>query len=270
MAISLSSLRRSTPKPPRIVIYGVQGIGKTEFASLAPRPVFLCAEDGLGKIQADAWDVRSYQDVLSAITVLHQEAHDFSTVVIDTADSLEPLIWAHVCETVPHEKGKPIHSIEDYGYGKGYTHAMGPWRTILEGLTALRDARGMAVVVCAHSKIQTVKSPDSDDYEKYALKLNDKAEGLIRGWCDCLLFANYETRVISSGRDGSDRHRAVGTGKRILYTQERPAFHAKNRYSLPAELPFDKGTSWQTFVEAMEKGFATASAPSPGVPAPAQ
>lgn len=246
MAISLASIKRNTQKPPKIVIYGVPGIGKTKWASQAPNPIFVCAEDGLGQIDVPHFPrAKSYGDVLGAITALYSEPHEFGTVVIDTIDALEPMIWAHVCATVPHEKGRQIQGIEDYGFGKGYVHAQREWLTFLAGLDALRDERGMAVILCAHSKIATVKSPDSDDYDKYALKVHDKTEAVIRGWTDCLLFANYDQSIVAAGRDG-ERRRATGTGKRLLFTEERPAFAAKNRYSLPPVLPLD----WNAFVAA--------------------
>lgn len=52
MAISLASLRTtSVLTPPRILIHGVAGVGKSTFAADADRPVFLMTEDGLGKLQ---------------------------------------------------------------------------------------------------------------------------------------------------------------------------------------------------------------------------
>lgn len=243
-------------KPPKIVIYGVPGIGKTRWAAASPSPIFLCAEDGLGQLDVPHFPrATRYSEVLDAITALYQEKHEFGTVVLDTIDALEPLIWAHVCETVPHEKGKPIRSIEDYGFGKGYVHAQKEWLTLLSGLDALRDDRGMAVILCAHSKVHTFKAPDSEDFDRYALKINDKAEGVVRGWADCLLFANYETHLIETGRDG-ERKRGAGVGKRLLYTEERPAFAAKNRYSLPPVLPLD----WNAFVAAQAASLAAVRA----------
>ena len=41
--------------------------------------------------------------------------------------------------------------------------------------------------------------------------------------------------------------RALGTGKRVMHTEERPAYLAKNRYELPETLPLD----WSEFVKAM-------------------
>ena len=53
MALSIASLRRHNGrKPPRILIHGVAGVGKTTFAAGAPAPVFICTEDGLGTLDA--------------------------------------------------------------------------------------------------------------------------------------------------------------------------------------------------------------------------
>ena len=52
MAISLASLRMTSAlTPPRILIHGVAGVGKSTFAADADRPVFIMTEDGLGKLQ---------------------------------------------------------------------------------------------------------------------------------------------------------------------------------------------------------------------------
>ena len=46
MALSLSSLvRAKSDKPPRIVIYGVPGIGKTSLAAEFPDPIFIQTVD---------------------------------------------------------------------------------------------------------------------------------------------------------------------------------------------------------------------------------
>ena len=36
--------------PPRLLVYGVEGCGKSTFCSGAPSPVFIQTEDGLGQI----------------------------------------------------------------------------------------------------------------------------------------------------------------------------------------------------------------------------
>ena len=93
MAISLETLQRSNLMPARILIYGVQGIGKTTLAANMPNPVFLASEDGLGGlVDIPHWDIESHQDVIDGIKTLITEEHDFKTVVLDTVSALEVVL----------------------------------------------------------------------------------------------------------------------------------------------------------------------------------
>ena len=52
--MSLANIRKKAKqKPPRIVLYGGAGIGKTFFAASMNKPIFLLLEDGLGQIEVD-------------------------------------------------------------------------------------------------------------------------------------------------------------------------------------------------------------------------
>lgn len=96
----------------------------------------------------------------------------------------------------------------------------------------------MSTILIAHSSIVRFESPDTDTYERYQLALNKKADAHVRDWADAVLFANYEVATVA--RDGhSDKRRGVGKGERSLFTTERPAFTAKNRYAMPDKLPLD-------------------------------
>jgi len=148
MAISLASLRRGgDARPPRLLTYGVAGVGKTLFATSAPHPVVVQTEDGLGTISAATFGVlRSFDAVMEALGSLYTEAHDFETLVVDSLDWLEPLVWQHTART----HNQP--DIESFGYGKGYLAALDTWRSFLDGVNALRDERGMGVILIAHAE----------------------------------------------------------------------------------------------------------------------
>ncbi len=187
MAITLAQLNRaSAPKPPRILIHGVAGVGKTTFAAEAHKPVFVQTEDGLGTLAAAHFPLsRTFDEVIEALAALYTEAHDFATVVIDSVDWLEPLVWARAC------RDNGWSSIEDAGYGKGYVACLGLWRQYVDGLNALRDDRGMTVVQIAHTDIKRFDSPEHDPYDRYVIKLHARAAALLQEHSDVVLFANY-------------------------------------------------------------------------------
>ncbi|WP_163387934.1 AAA family ATPase [Endozoicomonas acroporae] len=140
MAISLESISRSTGiKAPRIVVHGGPGLGKTTLAAGAPNPIFICTEDGLGKLEVDAFPMmQSFQDVLDAITVLYSSDHHYQTLVIDSLDHLEPMIWQHLCDTYVGSKGERYQAIEDFGYGRGFLEALNLWCQLLDGLAGFQ------------------------------------------------------------------------------------------------------------------------------------
>ncbi len=259
MAISLSSIKSGVSNaPPRILLYGVAGIGKTTFLSLAPDPITIQTEDGEGVIDTPRFPLaRSYGDVMDALGVLATENHAYKTVCIDSLDWFEPMIWAQTVAMNPktNKAGGTAAEIEDYGYGKGFAMALDQWREYIDAINYLRNERNMMVIQTAHSKITKFEPPDSDAYDKYELKLQHSpktsASLLLQEHSDIVMFANYKVGITKEKKGMNDtRSRAIGSGQRTLYTQERPAYSAKNRYNLPESIPFDKdGNYWGVLAE---------------------
>ena len=223
--------------------YGTSGVGKTTFAADMPNPVFIQTEDGAGSLTLQAFPLaKSYDDVMSAITALC-EKHDYKTVVIDSLDHLEPLIWKKVCED------NSVKSIEQLTYGKGYVMALDLWRDLLSGLRHLRDSVGMNVMLIAHHQIRKHADPELEQIDRYEIKLHAKASALVQESCDLVLFAKHKVMVKKEDTGfGNTRARGISTGKRVLCTVETPAFVAKNRFGLPDEIDL----SWDALTTAMK------------------
>ena len=180
--------------------------------------------------------------MIEALASLYTEEHDFKTVVIDSVDWLEPLVWAET------SRRNGWASIEAPGFGKGFAEALTVWREYLDRLNTLRDRRGMAVVQIAHTDIKRFDSPEHEPYDRYVIKLQARAAALLQEHCDVVLFANYRMSITKADVGFNKKvARALGSGERVLHTAERPAFLAKNRYGLPDTLPLD----WKAFVAAM-------------------
>ena len=244
--------------PPRFLIYGTEGIGKSTTAAAAPSPIFIPTEDGLDQIECASFPLATrLADVETALRTLIQENHEFETVVLDSADWLERLVWDALCEQYG------VNSIEkvDGGYAKGYTHALTSWRRLLTDLNTLRNQRGMCVILLAHAKVEKFEDPEFSAYDRYSPRLHKHVTALLTEWSDAVLFATR--KIITKSEDGGfgrERTIAAGLGKdggeRILRTVGSPTCVAKNRYGLPAELPL----SWPALMNALA---APISAPGP-------
>lgn len=252
MAFSLSSVRKTgSPKPPRCLFYGTEGVGKTSFGAKFPKPIFLPTEDGLDAIKADAFPLlKSWGDIESAIGVLATEQHDFETVVLDSADWAEALILNQVARD--HGLDSYDSNAKPLAYGRGARAGADYVRRMLEGFDYLRDNKGMSIVILAHSQVKRFDDPTTDAYDRYQLDLNKELASVMTEWADIVGFANFRVSVKEETVGvNNKKKRGLGSGERLLFTQEKPAFKAKSRWTIPAEMPFDYGAFSAALADAM-------------------
>lgn len=241
--MTLGAVRRGRiEKPTKMLVHGGPGVGKTTLAAGAPNPIVFPAEEGTNHLDVARFPrPERWSDLFDAIDALANEPHDYRTFVIDTLDALEPMVFRAVCEAV----GKK--SISDFPHGQGYVASIDQWRLMLARLERLIEVKNMGVILIAHSAIRTFANPEGPDYDRYQLKLNDKAAAVLVEWSDDVLFAQYETFAVD--RDGSRKAKGV-SGARVLRTQETATYKAKNRHSLPPTLPLN----WDDLAAAIAAG----------------
>jgi len=228
-------------RPIAAIIYGPDGVGKTTVAAQAPNPVFFGPELGTCQLDVSRFpQPKVWADAGKAVDVLTKGDHGYKTLVIDSLDWLEPLLFKAICEDYN------VKSIElaGGGYGKGYVKAFEMWGILKDQLENLRNTRGMNLVLIAHSEVVTFLDPSTQlSYQRYELKLHKRSSALWREYVDAVLFANYET---FAKKDGNNVQ-AYSDGARIMHTERRPGWDAKNRFGLPAKMDF----SWGALAEAI-------------------
>lgn len=225
-------LKGKQPGPRRMMLYGDNGIGKSTLAAKFPRPIMLNLEDGARDVEVDKTEkINDYTAFRGAVSWLLQNEHDYRTVIIDSADWLEGLIFKHVAASANKK------SIAAIPYGQGYEEAIAVWTTTISDLEQLWHSQ-MHVVITAHVKIAKFANPTGDAFNYYAPALHEKTGSKLLDWCDEVLFLTTRVQTIKK-EEGFGGSRVIGIGgtERIIYTTDVASHFAKNRLNMPPEIP---------------------------------
>ena len=257
MGFDLNSIKKGVEhKAPRIVLLGVEKIGKSTFAAGADNPIVLPikGEEGVDDLDVHKFNkpASTFDDVLKAVSTLITDEHNYKTFIIDSVSALEPLIWAKLCDE------NNCDSIEKVGggYGKGYIEAANKWRDLMEGLDMLR-AKGIACILIGHVKVKRFDDPLGTSFDQYQFDLHEKVHLALQRWADSILFANTET-IVKSEEVGFNKQKTIGkdlTGKRFLFTQKRPG-HPGGGRGVYGRIPYKLDLNWSAFTNAVADAAA--------------
>lgn len=233
-----------TKEPMFALIYGVPGIGKSTLASEFPDPIFFGDQLESAKLNvARGPEPKTMEECRKYLQeILDAKTFKFKTLVLDNLGWFEPLPWAEIC------KKENVKSIDDIGWQNGYKMAVSRHQEVAELLKAIRKKHKIDVIVLGHSRVKSFADPSiSASYDKYQLSINEQAENVWVRMVEAVLFMNYEIL-----KADEKKKFAQGEGIRYCFTQERPAFKAKNRYGLPFKILMPKGESYKALMAAIE------------------
>lgn len=239
------------PKPPRIIINGVEGVGKTSIASNAPGAAIIMARDETGYEtllgservpEVPRMHVTSWPELLATVQALAKSPGEIKTLVIDALGGFERICWEYVCAT---EFGNDWGKKGFANYAQGPDLAVKHWLKLIAALDACHAA-GVAVIVLSHVQVKPFKNPEGESYDRYQADCHLKTWAVTHKWADAVLFFNFKQAIDSTGQ----RVHAVPSGgrERVLHTERTDAFDAKNRYGMPPQIKIinDHTQSWST------------------------
>lgn len=249
----------------RFFFYGPEGVGKSSLAKDA-NAIFADADRGSGHLDvprypfrlnadgtvpADGHIAEDLDEIYAMIDDLLISPHTWGALALDTSDAIEALVWKKICERAGvTKKGEVIENIEDFGFGKGYNVACDEWRKLLHRLDALRIKRNMHIIFVGHSLVKTFKNPIGEDFDRYRPKLDDRALGLLREWCEVVGFVTFED--IAKKNKGATRARGVSSGLRVIQLEHNAAWDAKSRLPLPPMIDLTLERPWAPFEAAID------------------
>lgn len=240
--------------PPRIVVYGDAGIGKTTLGANAPNSVIVPTEDGA--LGADAplmpnHKVKTWQELLDTARSLLVDEHDRQWVVIDTINGASTLCAQHVCnrDFGGHWGGKDGYNAWNHGAKETAREMV----ALLDLLDGLQQVRGMGVMLLAHAAPVKQSNMFGVDFYESAPALDKPVLDLIKAWADQIAYAGRDVRAAT--RDGERRAKVSMVSKtRYLWFEGQPGMVAKNRvgYEMPAQIEL----GWDTYEYELARDHA--------------
>lgn len=222
-------------KPYNILIYGPEKVGKSTFAAGAPNPIFVGPEKGTANLDVSRYpEITTWPELISALDDLINSNHDYKTLVVDSLDWCEPMLFKDIVKS--DAKAKNIETALG-GYGKGYVEATRRFvDEFLAHVDTLQHVKKMNVIFIAHAEVTNFSDPYLQTaYNKYDLKLHKRTASKFKEYVDAVFFAQYE----SFAKENDDGIKTMATGERLLYTEHQPTFNAGNRFGLPHVIKMD-------------------------------
>lgn len=262
----------------RIVIAGVEKMGKTTLACSAPNALLV-------PMEMDTVALARYRHtpVLNSWSQVEQLCEELlaagargqlqpgSSVVWDSATALERFIHTSVLQEdkgyqaaydqatgvlKQNAKAVTMESALD-GYGKAYSRANEKFATWMRYQDTLARDFGVNIVVTCHVFASTVKDPAHGEYDTWDLLLhspkNAKTYGkreMITQWADLVGFLHEPMFVVKA--ESGDMQRGISSGQgRALGIDRTPSWVAGNRFGLSGTLPIPPVQGWNNLAHAI-------------------
>lgn len=234
--------RTIQPKGDRIVLYAVEGWGKTTLASQTPSPLILMSrgEDGYdtllrnSRVQSvPAIEVKTWTELLQTLDQLNADTQGVQTLILDAMSGYEKMCHEYVCTTEFSgdwgEKGFAA-------FGRGYKLAAVEWNKMLQKLDRMRE-HGVTILFLGHSLIKTFNNPIGADFDRYVSDCHERTWSATKHWADQIAFGNFLT-VFRNEKEAerTDRGKATAGQDRVVYCSRCDAYDAKNRLGWPERI----------------------------------
>lgn len=239
----LSTVSKPAARPPIITVIGDAGTGKTSLAASFPDPIVIRAEDGVNRIERSLERPDSFPTLTSAAMLWDQmmallnEDHSYSTLIVDSVTKLEELFIREILESDRRAKG--INQALG-GYGNGPAAVAAQHARVRKAAGLLNERKGMAVIFIGHADLETMRLPDSDDYQRYSLRLMPKS---IAPYVDDVDLVGLVRLTSALRGEEGERKKVVSDGSRELVCHATAASVTKNGLGINSPIDFEPGTN---------------------------
>lgn len=205
-----------------MLLYGPEGIGKTQFGSQAPEPLFLTTEAGVKAVDVYEKQCPSWEHISAAADRMYALAAEgkfkYGAIVLDTADNAFDFCQIETCAKLG------IEHPSDEDYGKGYQAVRQEFSKVINRIALINRP----FILISHEKSVEVKGRIIKT-NKIVPTLTNQGRKVILPMCDLIGHCGF--------RDGMD---GEATAERVIVFEPSEVAEAKDRFGvLPKVLPLN-------------------------------
>jgi hypothetical protein len=253
----------------RVVIAGVEGVGKTTLGCNAPEVVHIPLETGFKPVVTEEIPVLGpFDDVMAlldeVIAACQKGKFKHKSLLFDSATALERKIHDKVVRMDPlyspgNKKSVTMDSALG-GYGKAFMLANDFFAEFLAKCDQLVIYGGINIILTCHVFANKVIDPQNGEYDVWDLLLhspkNNKSYGkreMLTQWADIVGYL-HEPMYISKSKDSDVSMGISKNAGRILGVERIPAYVAKNRFNMRGEIAISHDQCWNYLAHAIYLG----------------
>lgn len=236
----------------RMVIGGLEKMGKTTLVSAAPGCLLVPLEQGSSTIPvAKVPMLETYEQIMDFCEEIRAAAiagriPRGSSLAWDSATALERAIESYTLRSSPeYRSNKSVTMATAHGaYGKAYEVSRANFERWLRYQDELAYNAGINIIVTSHVFASRTVDPAHGEYDTWDLLLhspkNNKTYGMreyLTQWADLIGFL-HEPMFVMKAADGEQLNKATSNNQgRVLAVDRQPSWIAGNRYGLSGTIP---------------------------------
>lgn len=218
----MNIIQGTTPTAPKLMIYGLSGVGKSTLASQLKNPIFVDIEGGINFLDTPRTptiiSLDEFYEVLIDLGRNREKYKDYDTIVIDSADWLVRLATEKAAGTTMQNLEATLNRAGG-GYGNGKQMLENEIRTHLLPLLTRLVMKGYGICLIAHADQKKVMDGDGNSLETVVPKIDINTMNVFVEWCDFVYYLKKKD-----------------DGERTVLLESDSVALAKNRIGLHGEV----------------------------------